>query len=208
MSNPSSTSRLPKRGAAVIGWVLSLFTRPAASTLDEPLNTEESHTDSGKETNMAKVIKSVESALYFIEGKGFIGTAAQATRFSDIDAGETVKCLARTGARAVVENEVVINPNIKQNANGISFAPNFIRKGDVRADGSVAANAKNPSSRRFATRAEAQQHIDRFVKIEGHIGGYITESRDAVNAWINPESGFTNPEIGKKRYGGDRKAKV
>lgn len=158
---------------------------------------------------MAKTVKNTASGLYLVKGSGFVGTSAQATRFDSYEAANAaVACAADMGVRASIENAVDSDPNIKQNASGVSFAPSYIRKKDLRADGSVAANGRNPSTRRFATRAEAQKHIDRFVKLEGHVGGFITESRDPVNAYINPLSGFTNPEIGKKRLGASRQPRA
>lgn len=73
-----------------------------------------------------------------------------------------------------------------------SYAPNYIRKGDVGRDGSVAANPKNPSRRRFATEAEAKQHGARFVEKEGHIGLFITKINEKPTSWVNVETGLTN----------------
>lgn len=86
----------------------------------------------------------------------------------------------------------------------VSFACNYIRKGDANADGSIAANKRNPSKRRFATLDEAVQHGGRFrdrrkksgdeAGTAGHIGFYVTESADPVNAEINWKTGLTNPK--------------
>lgn len=83
----------------------------------------------------------------------------------------------------------------------VSYAVNYIREGDL-VDGVVQGNPKNPSKRRFATRDEANQHGSRFgTRVAnkgdapgsaGHIGFYVTESSDAVNAVINWKTGLTN----------------
>lgn len=191
---PSSLSRFIR--------FVSRFTRLSASTADGSPNMEESNSDIRKDKHMSKLLKSRSNGLFFIEGRGFTGTVAQATRFEGYGDVETAqKCAARNGIDSVIENAPAVDENIKQNADGTSFAVSFIRQKDLRADGSVAANARNPSKRRFATRAEAEQHADRYVRIEKHVGKFITVTRDPVNAYVNPKTGLTNPVIGKGRIG-------
>ena len=56
------------------------------------------------------------------------------------------------------------------------------------------------SERTFGTAEEAKQHAERFQKIEGHQGYEIyKDTSRSVNAWINQETGKTNPVIGLKR---------
>jgi hypothetical protein len=143
-------------------------------------------------------LKSVSSSLYFVEGKGFASSvAADATLFeSNEEASATASTAARFGLEAAVET---VEPNIKQNTDGTSFAIYYVRPGDLNADGSVKANAQfNPSKRRFADRADAERHAARFVKIWGHVGFYVREVTQPANAWINPVTGFTNPVIGSR----------
>lgn len=84
-----------------------------------------------------------------------------------------------------------------------SYAVSYVREGDLDGDGNVIANRKNPSRRRFATRDEAIQHGSRFQERKanvndaegsaGHIGFYVIETYDPVNAEINWKTGLTNP---------------
>lgn len=73
-----------------------------------------------------------------------------------------------------------------------SFAPNYVRKGDVKADGGIKANVKNPSRRRFGTEAEAKVHAARFVIKNGHIGSFITKVYEKPTSWVNEKTGLTN----------------
>jgi hypothetical protein len=73
-----------------------------------------------------------------------------------------------------------------------SFAVSYIRPDDVRANGSVAANRNNPSSRRFGTRKEAEHHAARFVAKHSHLGSYVTEVDERPTSWVNVETGLTN----------------
>lgn len=154
---------------------------------------------------MSNIVKNSQTGLYFVQDKGFSGTGVTATRFGDHDgAQDVVDCAKSMGIVAAIEEvKAEANPHIVQNANGISYAPNYIRKGDVKADGSVAANRNNPSPRRFRTESEASHHAARFKRIEKHSGFFVTESTDPVNAWVNQVSGKTNPVIGRARTNRD-----
>jgi hypothetical protein len=179
------------------------LTRQPASKEDGPLNML-GGTCPQEETNiMAYALKSVGSSLYFVEGKGFVATvASDATPFDNRDDAEsTSRCAASMGINAVIEK---IEPNIKQNADGTSFAVSFVRPNNLDGVGGVRPHRLNPSARRFKTREEADIHGARFVKYEKHLGHYVTQVREPVNAWINPETGFTNPVIGRARLGGTR----
>lgn len=73
-----------------------------------------------------------------------------------------------------------------------SFAPSYIRKGDVKGDGSIAPNARNPSRRRFATEAEARTHAERFAVKRGHLGSFVTRINERPTSWVNAATGRTN----------------
>lgn len=148
-----------------------------------------------------KVIKNT-SGLYLVKDKGFIARVpAEATTFTDKEFVEVLGCIRSvTGMAAVAEDFVVpTDPNIKQNASGVSFAVSYVRAKQLRSDGSINTHKLNPSKRRFATHEEATHHGRRFMSIEKHLGFYVTETRDPVNAYVNKVTGKTNPEIGKKR---------
>ena len=176
------------------------FTLYPASKDSESLNMEGSTWRLKRKEQMAKVIKDTKSGLYFVEKQGFNGTVALATRFDTLEAASaTVAQVARFGIVASIENAVEVDANIKQNADGTSFAVSFIRAKDLNSDGSIKTNKRNPSARRFATKQEAVHHGSRYVTIEKHLGFYVTTTKDPVNAYVNKVTGFTNPEIGKKR---------
>ena len=130
------------------------------------------------------------NGLYFVNGKGF--TASCVKEASQLT-NEQVKCTDGLGFIGTSEEIKSV----------VSFACNYVRPEDVQGDGSIRKNTNNPSRRRFATRAEANQHGSRFnVRIAkqgdkpgsaGHIGFYVIETLDAVNATVNWESGLTNP---------------
>ncbi len=94
------------------------------------------------------VIYNNASGLYLVVGSGFISdTACNATKFTALEAQSQVKCAQSLGLDVSAE-EVKIEK---------SFAVNYIRQEDINVMGQVNPNAKNPSKRRFATRAEARQ---------------------------------------------------
>ena len=141
-----------------------------------------------------KVIKNLDSGLYFVEGSGFSGTAQSATRFECYDDADAFlsDCAAKFGVtRTAVETAPgsEVSSNIRQNSDGYSWEPVYVRRSDK----------VSPSPRRFATKAEAERHGARFARIEGHNTFYVKKVYEPVNAWINPETGYTNPEIGRKR---------
>lgn len=144
---------------------------------------------------MKVVLKGVRNGLFFVEGSGFsASTIKTATQLCSGNAAETQACLKRAG---LGESTVVNVPN------DVSYAVNYVRLGDIRLDGSVQRNDKNPSRRRFATRKETNQHASRFAVRKakgsdvagsaGHIGAYVIETTDPVNATINWATGLTNP---------------
>ncbi len=147
-----------------------------------------------------KIIKQNATGLYLVEGRGFVGTKATATQFSPEDVGEVQSCAKAMGlGESTVEcagNGA--DQNIKQNADGTSFAVSFVRKNQLEG-GNVKAHRLNPSKRRFATEAEAELHGARFKKIEKHLGFYVTKTNDPVNAYVNKITGKTNPVIGRGR---------
>ena len=149
---------------------------------------------------MNKNIKNTQSGLYFVDGSGFVGNQNQATVFDSPEAVDAaVSAITRVGFGRNLSVVDAGDPNIVQNANGTSFAVSFIRPGDLDGYGGVRSNHRNPSVRRFRTQAEAVQHGTRFTAIEKHLGFYVTVTRDPVNAYINPATGKTNPEIGRAR---------
>lgn len=138
--------------------------------------------------NKQYVLKSKINGFYFVKGKGYAaalpGAASKVTQ-AEADA------VAIAGFEPFTMIEVAT-----------SFAVMYIRPQDLLAGGGVAANKNNPSRRRFATRDEANQHGSRFgkrkaegSKVEGsagHIGFYVVETTDPVNASINWKTGLTN----------------
>jgi len=148
-----------------------------------------------------KLIKNA-AGLFFVKGKGFCASIeAEATAFSAAEVSATQDCMVACGLErgTVVDYVVPTDPNIKQNANGVSFAVSYVRSKQLRADGSINTHKLNPSKRRFATHDEATHHGRRFMAIEKHLGFYVTQTKDPVNAYVNKVTGKTNPEIGKKR---------
>lgn len=152
--------------------------------------------------NNNKLLKSVVSGKYFVEGDGFTGTRDTATRISVDDIEDVRNCAKAMGlGDTVIEDDAVTagDPNIKQNADGTSFAVSFVRRKDLDGNGGVKAHKLNPSKRRFATHAEATHHGARFTQIEKHLGFYVTQTKDPVNAYVNKVTGKTNPVIGRAR---------
>ena len=138
-------------------------------------------------------IKNVITGLYLIEGKGFVSaTQKGATEFHFDELCDPLNAAASLGF--TTEHAEV--PQVK------SYAVNYVRTGDVNADGSINANKRNPSKRRFATKDEAIQHGSHFSVrrklandaegTAGHVGFWVSESFDAVNAEINWKTGLTN----------------
>jgi hypothetical protein len=134
---------------------------------------------------------------FYKEGSGFIAIPKdQATRLSTEDANCVLKCASKFGFDGSTEEA----PATK------SFAVCYVRKNDVAADGTVTANLKNPSRRRFATIEEARTHGNRFHVRKaswgaapgsaGHQGYYVIETSDPVTDVVNPKTGLTNPAPG------------
>jgi hypothetical protein len=137
---------------------------------------------------------------YFVEGKGFSGSLAQATRVSAADLAATQACLARSGNAGYTEVAPVT-----------SFAVNYVRKANLttgRASNgstrnSVGPDANNPSAKRFASVGEAHNHAQRNLEGDGrdaHVGYWVTESVDPVTHFVSTKvdpKGLTCP-IGNK----------
>jgi len=136
-------------------------------------------------------VKSIATGLYMIVGHGFVGSRCEATVIDGV------------GANLIAINSVTfgINDAVVEAAY-TSYSVNYIRDVDINECGVVTPNDKNPSRRRFATRDEAVKHRSRFgdrkaakgdpAGTAGHIGFYVTESSDPVNAEINWKTGLTN----------------
>ncbi len=140
------------------------------------------------------------SGKYYVHGKGFTGsTKCEGSELTEANLG----CLTDLGYTFTSE-EIVEAVNA---ATG-SFGVVYIRRKDVK-DGKVAKLATDanlgeidPSKRRFATFAEAKQHGSRFnlrkaksgdkPGTAGHVGFYVVQTNDPVNAAVNWASGMTN----------------
>lgn len=129
------------------------------------------------------------NGYWFVKGDGFKAASQNdASIVTDAD----ISCLTNLGFVFKAKAPLVT-----------SFAVCYVRKDDLNANGTVRPNAKNPSRRRFATRDEAHQHGSRFAvrkakgsDVEGsagHVGFYVIETNDPVNATINWKTGLTNP---------------
>lgn len=166
--------------------------------------------------NEQYLIKNETTDAYYIKGSGFTGTEATATRFDDFDdADEAISALETLGNED--ELEIVDAPKaakvtggascaVVQNEDGTSFAVSFVRPKDLNTDGTVKSHKLNPSKRRFKTKDEAWHHASRFVVLEGHLGAYITVTKDPVNSYVNKVTGFTNPGLDRNRSGKAREA--
>ncbi len=134
-----------------------------------------------------------------VSGKGFTATkASDASKFSESEVECKLACAADLGY-SVTKVEVQDS----------SWGVTYIRKGYLGTDGKITQKAPDrnkgeidPSKRRFATRKEAIQHGSRFAErratkgdqpgTAGHIGFYVAETNDPVNAEINWTTGLTN----------------
>lgn len=130
------------------------------------------------------ILRGVLSGRFYVTGRGFTAaTAAEATRLTESEAAGIQEC----GRKFNVEASV-------RQAAAVSYAVCYVRPEDL-AGGSVRSNRNNPSSRRFATRAEAWQHGTKAPTREAskdHAGFYVVETNDPVNAEINWQTGLTN----------------
>lgn len=135
------------------------------------------------------VLVNPASGWYLVVNKGFVGTLSAASRLTEDEANGAAKCAGQFG----------IECSLKELS--VSYGVSYVRPGDLK-DGKVDFNTLNPSRRRFATREEANIHGRRFdvrkakkskvVGSAGHIGFYVIETSDPVNAAINPATGLTN----------------
>lgn len=140
------------------------------------------------------VLKGLVTGLYFVKNQGFkAATTSLATKLSS----EEAAMVQATGVNYGVEASEVIEVKAS------SFAVCYVRPHDIAGDGSIKQNNLNPSRRRFATREEANIHGRRFNERRakgrntekgsaGHVGFYVIETNDPVNAAINPATGLTN----------------
>lgn len=138
---------------------------------------------------MKKYVLKGSNGLFYVKGSGF--TAACKNKASALTESQ-LACAADLGFTGTKYDATT------------SFAVNYIRLENLDANGQVKPDTRNPSKRRFATRDEAIQHGKRFGERRakakgskagsaGHIGFYVTESSDPVNAAINWKTGLTNP---------------
>lgn len=129
------------------------------------------------------------NGYWFVKGQGF---TARTQKDASVVGNDDITCLTNLGFVFTAKAPLVV-----------SFAVCYVRKDDLNANGTVRPNAKNPSRRRFATRDEAHQHGSRFAERKaqgsnvpgsaGHVGFYVIETNDPVNATINWKTGLTNP---------------
>lgn len=152
---------------------------------------------SGKQDKRMKQYIIRNGSYYFVEGRGFVGNAQNATRINESDLRATQDCLARTtGSRGVVEAA----PNR-------SFAVNYVRPqnrsvgySNGRTRNTVGPDSNNPSAKRFATLGEAQNHGQRNVIEQGHVGYWVTETNDPVTHYVSVKEdpkGLTCPIANK-----------
>lgn len=136
---------------------------------------------------MNKYMLKNSKGFYYVKGQGFASTCnKEATALDDAQ----LDTLADLGFEG--QEELAF----------LSFAVNYIRQSNLDEDNQVCSDDRNPSKRRFATRDEAIQHGTRFGARKatadgepgsaGHIGFYVTESTDPVNAAVNWKTGLTN----------------
>jgi len=129
------------------------------------------------------------AGLFYVLGQGFAASTKAAASLLDCAQIQCAQSLGFIGTKVEATK---------------SFAVNYIRAENLDANGQVKPDTRNPSKRRFATRDEAVQHGTRFNARKaakkgalpgsaGHIGFYVTETSDPVNATINWKTGLTNP---------------
>jgi hypothetical protein len=151
---------------------------------------------SERNKHMCKIIKN-GSGLYYKTGCGFTANIDEASRLDEMGVEDILNSCEDLGiSNLTVEDEPVFAPSG-------SWAVCYIREGDLNGDGSIKLNTNNPSRRRFATRCEAIIHGSRFhvrkakgsgvAGSAGHVGFWVIQTNDPVNAAINPETGLTNP---------------
>ena len=116
-------------------------------------------------------------------------------KFGRFAPGKSRKVAFR-GASATVVSVDGTRPSPAQSAllrnQRFSYGVNYVRQGDIRADGSIAANRKNTNRRKFATVAEANVHAARFVDKNKHSGFYVVRLNQRPTDWVNQVSGLTN----------------
>lgn len=133
-------------------------------------------------------LKSNKSGKWFVKGDGYTGATQK-------------NASALTDAEVAAVIAAGFEPFAKVAALKVSFAVAYVRDTDL--DGTtVKPNKRNPSKRRFATKDEAIQHGTQFGRLRkaagdaegtaGHVGFYVIETNDDVNASINWKTGLTN----------------
>lgn len=144
---------------------------------------------------MKYVLKS-DDGKFLVINKGFTSEIKQASNVTGEEADGLLSCAKSIG----------INLTLMENK--FSFGVVYIRKGDAsgvvlkKKDPVAALGQVDPSRRRFATFLEAVSHGSRFhvrraksgdpEGTAGHVGFYVIETTDAVNAEVNPATGLTN----------------
>lgn len=151
---------------------------------------------SERNKHMCKVIKN-DSGLYYKTGCGFTANLDSASHLDEFGVENVLTSCEDLG---ITNLSVVDAPAPTPKT---SWAVCYIRGGDLNDDGSIKLNTNNPSRRRFGSRCEAIVHGSRFAIRKakgsttagsaGHVGFWVIETTDPVNAAINPETGLTNP---------------
>lgn len=135
------------------------------------------------------IAKHKDSGLFYVSGQGFTAECRDvASKLTEAD----TNCLKGLGFSFTTEAVKEVS----------SYAVNYIRLKNLDGTGGVETDNRNPSKRRFATFGEAKQHGSRFnLRVArkgdkpgsaGHIGFYVTETSDPVNAKVNFATGLTN----------------
>lgn len=145
---------------------------------------------------MCNVIKNM-SGLYYKTGHGFTANLDSASRLDGFEVDSVLESCEDLG----ISGLTVIEAPVEKPS--VSWAVCYVREGDLNSDGSIKTNTNNPSRRRFATRCEAIAHGSRFAVRKakgsdvtgsaGHVGFWIIQTNDPVNAAVNPATGLTNP---------------
>lgn len=120
-----------------------------------------------KDKDMNKYVLKDANGKFYVKGDGFsASTKASATVVSCAEA-------SAIAAAGFAFTKVAADK---------SFAVNYVRASDLNSDGSVSANRNNPSNRRFATAGQAHGHARRWVEKNSHLGYWVIETTDPVNA--------------------------
>lgn len=140
-------------------------------------------------------------SMFFVANKGAQAyNQKDATAYTQDEANKVIESLKLVGYQASAISLVEVLP--------VSHSVVYIRKGDTsgtqvyKQTPNANLGQTDPSSRRFATRNEAIAHGQRFHErvakagdkpgTAGHIGYFLIETNDPVNATVNPLTGKTN----------------